>query len=146
MNKRQLIEKWEGQLAMWRRVCEDPLMYTKEDRLKASHHCQVIASFLGDAKDLEEVEPELICPNCKQIDPHLLFNGQYQCDNCSEVWSLKPTIPNDDGWFSMEDKSNPVPNTGNIEIKFKNGHICDYNQENWPFDIVTHWRFKLKTT
>jgi hypothetical protein len=48
----------------------------------------------------------------------------------------------DSDWISINDKQNPIPKIGNIKIKFKNGYVCDYNQEEWPFEMVTHWRLK----
>ena len=53
MNELQkLIEKWDEQIALHRRVCEDPLMYTKEDRLKNSHYAQAICAVVADLKKL----------------------------------------------------------------------------------------------
>lgn len=53
MNELQkLIEKWDKQIALHRRVCEDPLMYTKEDRLKNSHYAQAICAVVADLKKL----------------------------------------------------------------------------------------------
>ena len=45
-----LVSKWEDQISLHRRVCEDPLMYTKEDRLKNSHYCQAICAVVSDIK------------------------------------------------------------------------------------------------
>ena len=53
MNELQkLIEKWDEKIALHRRVCEDPLMYTKEDRLKNSHYAQAICAVVADLKKL----------------------------------------------------------------------------------------------
>lgn len=53
MNELQkLIEKWDEQIALHRRVCDDPLMYTKEDRLKNSHYAQAICAIVSDLKKL----------------------------------------------------------------------------------------------
>ena len=53
MNELQkLIKKWDEQIALHRRVCEDPLMYTKEDRLKNSHYAQAICAVVADLKKL----------------------------------------------------------------------------------------------
>lgn len=49
---KKLIEKWDEQIALHRRVCEDPLMYTKEDRLKNSHYAQAISAVVADLKKL----------------------------------------------------------------------------------------------
>ena len=48
----KLIKKWDEQIALHRRVCEDPLMYTKEDRLKNSHYAQAICAVVADLKKL----------------------------------------------------------------------------------------------
>ena len=53
MNELQkLIEKWDEQIALHRRVCDDPLMYTKEDRLKNSHYAQAICAVVADLKKI----------------------------------------------------------------------------------------------
>jgi len=53
MNELQkLIEKWDKQIALHRRVCEYPLMYTKEDKLKNSHYAQAICAVVADLKKL----------------------------------------------------------------------------------------------
>ena len=53
MNELQkLIEKWDKQIALHRRVCEDPLMYTKEDMLQNSHYAQAICAVVDDLKKL----------------------------------------------------------------------------------------------
>ena len=83
MNKLQkLIEKWDEQIALHRRVCEDPLMYTKEDRLKNSHYAQAICAVVADLKKLtipdvsksftaEEVVNEL--EDCDTLDDAIMF-------------------------------------------------------------------------
>ena len=48
----KLIEKWDEQIALHRRVCDDPLMYTKEDRLQNSHYAQAICAVVADLKKL----------------------------------------------------------------------------------------------
>ena len=53
MNELQkLIKKWDEQIALHIRVCEDSLMYTKEDRLKNSHYAQAICAVVADLKKL----------------------------------------------------------------------------------------------
>lgn len=70
MNELQkLIEKWDEQIALHRRVCEDPLMYTKEERLKNSHYAQAISAVVADLKKLTipavvEKSERLVCPCC----------------------------------------------------------------------------------
>jgi len=49
---KKLILKWDEAIALHRRVCEDPLMYTKEERLKNSHYLQAICAVVGDLKKL----------------------------------------------------------------------------------------------
>ena len=48
----KLIEKWDEQIALHRRVCDDPLMYTKENRVKNSHYAQAICAVVADLKKL----------------------------------------------------------------------------------------------
>ena len=48
----KLIEKWDEQIALHRRVCDDPIMYTKEDRLQNSHYAQAICAVVADLKKL----------------------------------------------------------------------------------------------
>ena len=70
MNELQkLIEKWDEQIALHRRVCEDPLMYTKEDRLKNSNYAQAISAVVADLKKLTMPDvvgrsEQLVCPCC----------------------------------------------------------------------------------
>ncbi len=52
MTKQEILDKWEKDLEMWRRVAEDRLMYTKEDRLKALHHSQLICAMKSDLEKL----------------------------------------------------------------------------------------------
>lgn len=56
MTKSELIEKWEKEKDMHRRVCEDPLMWTKEQRFKSSAQVQVLCAILADIKELETLE------------------------------------------------------------------------------------------
>lgn len=52
MELKELIEKWDEQIAMHRRVVEDPLMWTKEDRQKSSHQAQALCAIMDDIKKL----------------------------------------------------------------------------------------------
>lgn len=52
MELKELIEKWNEQIAMHRRVVEDPLMWTKEDRQKSSHQTQALCAIMDDIKKL----------------------------------------------------------------------------------------------
>lgn len=52
MELQELINKWDEEIAMHRRVVEDPLMWTKEQRLKSSHQTQAICALLADVKKL----------------------------------------------------------------------------------------------
>jgi hypothetical protein len=56
MTKEELIDKWEKQIALHRRVCEDPLMYTPKDREKNSHYAQAICAVVEDIKQLSDKE------------------------------------------------------------------------------------------
>jgi len=49
---------------------------------------------------------------------------------------------NADDWIPLSDKTRLIPNEGDIEILFRCGQVMDYNSDNWPFDLVTHWRYK----
>ena len=49
---KKLIKKWDEQIALHRRVCDDPLMHTKEDRLQNSHYAQAICAVVADLKKL----------------------------------------------------------------------------------------------
>jgi hypothetical protein len=66
----KLIEKWDEQIALHRRVCEDPLMYTKEDRLQNSHYAQAICAVVADLKKLtipaviESLPQDKFCKVC----------------------------------------------------------------------------------
>ena len=56
MTYQQLIDKWEGQLSLWRDTAKDNLFRTKEDREKALYYASSIAAFLIDLKDLDKKE------------------------------------------------------------------------------------------
>lgn len=56
MKKSELMQKWKNELEMYKRVLKDPLMHTKEDRLKASSKALVIVSMLVDVDELESLE------------------------------------------------------------------------------------------
>ena len=50
MDIEEIIKKWDEQITLHRRVCDDPLMYTKEERLKNSHYAQAICAVVDDLK------------------------------------------------------------------------------------------------
>lgn len=56
MTKSELMQKWKNELELYKRVLNDPLMYTKEDRLKALGKALVIASMLVDVDELKTLE------------------------------------------------------------------------------------------
>ena len=56
MTYQQLIDKWEGQLSLWRDTAKDNLFRTKEDREKALYYASSIAAFLIDLKDMDKKE------------------------------------------------------------------------------------------
>lgn len=60
MNIEQMIEKWDEQIALHRRVCADPLMYTKEERLKNSHYAQAICAVLADLKQVKNLSSNTV--------------------------------------------------------------------------------------
>ena len=82
MNELQkLIEKWDKQIALHRRVCDEPLMYTKEDRLKNSHYAQAICAVVADLKKLTipaVMESVCSCSKGKGIDHYLMQVGSYE--------------------------------------------------------------------
>lgn len=49
---KKFIDKWDEEIAMHRRVVENPLMWTKEDRLKSSHQVQAICAVMYEFKKL----------------------------------------------------------------------------------------------
>jgi glutamine phosphoribosylpyrophosphate amidotransferase len=56
MSKSELIQKRKNELEMYKRIQKDSLMYTKEERLKASSKVLVIVSMLVDVEELETLE------------------------------------------------------------------------------------------
>ena len=56
MTKSDLLKKWEEQKEMHRRVCEDALMWTREDRLKSAAQVLVLCAIIADIKKLESLE------------------------------------------------------------------------------------------
>ena len=82
MDIEEMIKKWDEQIDLHRRVCDDPLMYTKEERLKNSHYAQAICAVVADLKKLtiptvsksftaEEVVNEL--EDCDTLDDAIMF-------------------------------------------------------------------------
>ena len=53
MTKSEIIEKWEKEKDMYRRVCDDPLMWTAKERFKAAAFVQVLCAILADLKELK---------------------------------------------------------------------------------------------
>jgi len=60
MNIDEMIVKWDEQIALHRRVCEDALMYTKEDRLKNSHYAQAICAVIADLKQVKNLSSNTV--------------------------------------------------------------------------------------
>lgn len=60
MDIEQMIKKWDEQIALHRRVCDDPLMYTKEERLKNSHYAQAICAVLADLKQVKNLSSNTV--------------------------------------------------------------------------------------
>lgn len=93
MNELQkLIEKWDKQIALHRRVCDEPLMYTKEDRLKNSHYAQAISAVVADLKKLTipaVMESVCSCSKGKGIDHD--EDGKAYCIDCGNY--LEQTVP-----------------------------------------------------
>ena len=55
-----MIKKWDEQISLHRSVCYDPLMYTKEERLKNSHYAQAICAVLADLKQVKNISPNTV--------------------------------------------------------------------------------------
>jgi hypothetical protein len=53
MTKLELIKKWEEEKEMYKRICKDSLMYTKEERVKASSKLIILVAILTDIEDLK---------------------------------------------------------------------------------------------
>ena len=87
MNELQiLIEKWDEQIALHRRVCDDPLMYTKEDRLKNSHYVQAICAVVADLKKLTipavvDTLPDANKRECNCSNAHDRLDCGFECYN-----------------------------------------------------------------
>lgn len=75
MNIDEMIEKWEKQIALHKRVCEDALMYTKEDRLKNSHFAQAICAVLADFKQVKNLSSNTV----------LADNKTQHCSKCNST-------------------------------------------------------------
>ena len=60
MDIEEMIKKWDEQIALHRRVCDDPLMYTKEERLKNSHYAQAICAVLADLKQVKNISSNTV--------------------------------------------------------------------------------------
>ena len=76
MNELQkLIEKLDEQIALHRRVCDDPLMYTKEDRIKNSYYAQAICAVVADLKKLTipavSNNEVAVCENCLKLQERI---------------------------------------------------------------------------
>ena len=93
MNELQkLIGKWDKQIALHRRVFDEPLMYTKEDRLKNSHYAQAICAVVADLKKLTipaVMESVCSCSKGKGIDHD--EDGKAYCIDCGNY--LEQTVP-----------------------------------------------------
>lgn len=55
-----MIKKWDEQIALHRRVVDDPLMYTWEERLKNSHYAQAICAVLADLKQVKNLSSNTV--------------------------------------------------------------------------------------
>lgn len=73
----------------------------------------------------------------ERLKDMLQLHGDYVSNE-----KIKLPISDVGGWVSMDDEINPIPNDKTIQIKFEDGSIIDYDKEDWPWDIVTHWRPK----
>lgn len=49
-----MAQKWDEQISLHKRVCDDPLMYTKEQRQKASHYAQALCAVVADLEALSK--------------------------------------------------------------------------------------------
>lgn len=112
MNELQkLIEKWDEQIALHRRVCEDPLMYTKEDRLKNSHYAQAIFAVVADLKKL--TIPDVICSPILAKIEHINDLGK-------STWY--EVVYYDDKWYSYS--GSKTFEDGEQVVKWKYAKDC----------------------
>ena len=101
MDIEQMIKKWDKQIALHRRVCDDPLMYTKEERLKNSHYAQAICAVLADLKQVKniadgdgsEITTEMLMNNEHEISDDFGWVKIKQC-NRKEKFADCPKEPN----------------------------------------------------
>ena len=86
----KLIEKWDEQIALHRRVCDDPIMYTKEDRLQNSHYAQAICAVVADLKkltihDVVGRSESFVCGHPPNVT--YLNEGVWHCEKCGGKWN-----------------------------------------------------------
>jgi hypothetical protein len=55
MTKSELIEKWQKEKEMYKRICNDSLMYTREERIKAASKLLILVSILADVDGLNSL-------------------------------------------------------------------------------------------
>ncbi len=56
MTKTELIEKWNKEIGLYKRVLDNPLFYTIEQRTKASAKLIVLNAILIDIKELDSLK------------------------------------------------------------------------------------------
>lgn len=80
MDIEEIIKKWDEQIALHRRVCDDPLMYTKEDRLKNSHYAQAICAVLADLKQVKNISSNTMLADSSQLSKNCEYFNSDECD------------------------------------------------------------------
>lgn len=77
-----MIKKWDEQIALHRKVCDDPLMYTKEEILKNSHYAQAICAVLADLKQVKNISSNTVLADSTPSQ-ECYKSGEYCKYDCS---------------------------------------------------------------
>ena len=94
MDIEEMIKKWNEQIALHIRVCKDPLMYTKEERLKNSHYSQAICAVVADLKKMTtpavvgRSEQSVICKKCGGSEMYQYTKRKDKCEDCGNIQEI----------------------------------------------------------
>jgi nucleoside 2-deoxyribosyltransferase len=156
----------------WSQIDIDWKAWTPNQYVKALEHPIAIAAFKSDFDAMERADCCVIVLPCgrsahteagymkgagkpvyvyqsNKEEPELMYNIYDMIITSFNAFAqtFRNLIieENNNEWFYIGDKKNPIPaKPTNIEIKFDNGTIIDYNNDNWPWCLVTHWRNKTE--